>query len=357
MTGIAIAEQKAAREATPWRILMLTANDGYAQRYAHELARRLRARDWHVSTTVQFPRLIGRHRPHIIHYHAPQATLAVRAARLLGRVPVVVGTLHTEENSSWSGRAWARLTEPLNDATTFACSEAAQQLSSLRPASSKLAIIPPGVDLARFNPDREARRQTREALTLGPCFVWLSTTRFYPLHDHHTLIRAFALVVKHRPSSVLLLAGDGPLRADLKDLAQSLGMEPHVRFLCDLSAARWDTPALMNAADAYVLSSLSEDLPPELLEAGAAHLPIVTTDVGGTASVVNHGVTGLAAPPANPEALADTMLNLTALSNHERRQLAQNAFAHVSRNNDLEHVTSQWERLYRELLTRKGLRP
>lgn len=383
------AERKGAK---PWRVLMMAnglAADNGPDRSARQLALRLRSRQWQVSmatvyepgeavealrnagvksetlkithsdeylrTIARLARLIARERPHILHCHATHATLASRAARLLRRVPVVISTLHAWEMGNatgggrWTRELLTRLTEPLSDATTVACPEAAEQVA----ASRRVVVIPSGVDLQEFRTDREVRRQMRAALQLGSAFVWLSASRFHPAKDHHTLVRAFAHVVSRCPHSTLLLAGSGEMVGEVRELVQSLRIDPHVRFL----GARSDLPDLMNAADAYVLSSRSEALPSVLLEAGASYLPVVTTDVGGTRGVVQHGVTGFAAPPANPEALGSTMLSLMALSDEQRQKCARRAFLHVSRYHDLENVTSEWEHLYTDLLEQKGVRP
>ncbi|GEM_PF-2392582 len=333
-----IAPREAARK--PWRVLIL-ADAPEVDRSAYHLAQRLRSRQWQVTVTSAPPApLLKSERPHILHCHAPQIAFHPRTLAALLRVPVRITTLPAGKG------AFCRLLEWLSDASIAAGPEQMR-------AGGKRAMIRPGIDLSRFRRDGQLRRRTREALGLGACFAWLSAAPLRPPEDHHGLIRAFARVAAQRRDAVLLLAGDGALRGELEELAASLNLAPRVRFL----GARSDMPALMNAADACVSASRAAALPSVLLEAGAARLPLVATDAPAAASVLAHGVSGLAAPPANPEALADTMLHLMTLPDPEREQLAANAFAHVSRHHDLEKIAGQWERLYEALLAGKRIRP
>ncbi|HLH40252.1 MAG TPA: glycosyltransferase [Bryobacteraceae bacterium] len=328
----------------PWRVLIL-AHAPDADRSAYQLAHRLRSRQWQVivadAKNAPLAKLLKRDRPHILHCHAPKITFNPRTIAALLKIPVRITTLQAGTS------AFGRLLQKLSDASIANCPE------EMRGGPGKVAMIRPGVDLVRFRPDRELRRRTREALGLGRSFAWLSASPLDPREDHHSLIRGFARVAAQQPDAALVLAGDGAMRGELAELAASLNIAPRVLFL----GTRSDIPALMNAADAYVSASPGEALPPVLLEAGAAHLPVVATDAQSTASMLAHGVSGLAAPPSNPEALADTMLHLMTLPDQEREQLARNAFAHVLRHHDLEQIAGQWEQLYETLLARKGVQP
>ena len=104
------------------------------------------------------------------------------------------------------------------------------------------------------------------------------------------------------------VAGDGPARQELQALASELRLNGHVRFL----GFRRDVRTLPPSAGLFVLCSLSEGLAISILEAMAAGLPVVATDVGGNGEVVRHGETGLLVPPQDPVALAGTVDALLA---------------------------------------------
>ncbi len=137
----------------------------------------------------------------------------------------------------------------------------------------------------------------------------------------------------------------------MEKLAKDLHVSARTKFL----GIRRDIPELMNAADAYVMSSAWEGMPMVLLEAHASGLPVVATDVGGNREVVIDGVTGFLVPPKDPEALAQAMLRLIELPEEKRQRMREAARQHILANFSLDRVVDQWEALYRELSAKKGI--
>jgi glycosyltransferase involved in cell wall biosynthesis len=115
-----------------------------------------------------------------------------------------------------------------------------------------------------------------------------------------------------------VLIGEGPERTGIQNLVRQRGLEPFVRFL----GLRTDVGRLLQAGDLVLLSSISEGIPLTLIEAMAAGLPVVSTNVGGVGEVVEDGRTGLLAPAGDDAALAEKILRL-ADSPELRRQMGQ----------------------------------
>jgi len=182
-------------------------------------------------------------------------------------------------------------------------------------------------------------------------FLWLAVGRLEVQKDYPTLLRAFAQL--DRSGSALWVAGEGSLRADLESLSRSLHLADRVRFL----GQRGDIPALMNAADAFVLSSAWEGFGLVIAEALACKLPVVVTDSGGPREVVDNGRVGFLVPPRDPDALAQAMVRLMDLPEAERRRMGELGREYVEANYSLDRVVDQWEALYTELLERNGIRP
>ncbi len=381
----------------PWRVMVLISNlalDGGAEGQATQLALRLKARGWNVigvsmiaspgassllakegvpvvtlggrnklealSFLFRLARIIRQTRPHIVHAHMSHAVLLARLLRMVQPVPVLINTLHGLKMYNVRGTGWRMrefvngLTDRLSDATSVVCQAAARHYISSRAVSRRrLRLIPNGIDTSRFQPDLNSRLETRKRLGIAGEFTWLLVGRFQPVKDHCTMLRAFARLCAVQSSSVLLLAGNGPLQAEMTELAHALGIAPRVRFLGRQS----DIPGLMNAADACVLSSVYEAMPLVLLEAASTGLPAVATDVGGNCDVVLDGMTGYLAPAGDPEALAQAMLRLESLPEAERAAMGVRAREHVNGNFHFDTVVQQWESLYTELLERKGVRP
>jgi len=297
-------------------------------------------------------RLIRKWQPSIVHSFMVHANLLARSLRLLVPIPVLICSARSLNEGGRLRELLYRLTDPLCDLTTQVSRTGLERYVQIGivPAH-KIRYIPNGVDTERFCPDPEVRKRLREDLRLGKRFVWLAVGRFAPPKDYPNMLRAFAVVVYRYPEALLLIVGDGPLRPSMEKLTEDLHISTHVKFL----GVRRDIPNLMNAADAYVMSSAWEGMPNVLLEAHATGLPIVATDVGGNREVVIEGVTGFLVHPRNPDALAQTMIRLMDLSEEERRRMGEAARRHINENFNLNRVIDQWEDLYRELLTQKGL--
>ena len=192
--------------------------------------------------------------------------------------------------------------------------------------------------------DAVARDRLRQELGVGDRFAWLAMGRFHEQKDYPNMIRAFAASdPKHE--SVLMLAGAGETQDDARKLVDSMGLADRVRFL----GVRSDTPALLNMADGYLLSSAWEGMPLVLQEASACALPIVATKVGGNAEVVRDGVSGFLVSPRDDAALAGAMLRLMTMSAADRAAMGQAGREHVVNRYDLEHVLDRWEKIYQEL--------
>lgn len=128
------------------------------------------------------------------------------------------------------------------------------------------------------------------------------TRNLEPIYDVAAAIRAFAIVRERFPQARLTVAGEGPERQRLEALAAQLGVAPEVAFPGRLDNAQ--LPALYRSASVVVNASLVDNMPISLLEAMASGVPIVSTDVGGVAYLVEDGKTALLVPPREPEAMA-----------------------------------------------------
>ena len=287
-----------------------------------------------------------------MHNHMVHANLLARVARIFYRIPVLISTAHNiDEGGRWREIAY-RLTDSLADLTTNVSQAAVERYIRVGAApKDKIIFVPNGIDTSRFKPDRDTGWRLRNELGIDNYFVWLAVGRFEAAKDYPNMLQAFKMVVDKKQDTLLLLAGQGSLLEETRKLANELDLEDKVRFL----GVRHDVPDLMNAADAYVMSSAREGMPMVLLEASACGLPVVATDVGGNSEVVLSGTTGYIVPPRNPEALALGMEKMMALPHEERCEMGKAGRAHIEANYSLDRVVDQWENLYKELLQKKGL--
>jgi glycosyltransferase involved in cell wall biosynthesis len=299
-------------------------------------------------------RLVRRWKPDVVHSHMVHANLMARALRLLVPVPVLVSTIHNVYEGGPVLMAGYRVSNGLVDHMTVISQAAADRFVRDRIVPARLlTVIANGVDTDRMrNVPPEARVALRRAVGAGEeDFVWLAVGRFEVAKDYPNLLRAFKEVRSRQPRSLLVIVGQGSLQAEAETLAGELGEREAVRFL----GARDDVPAVMSAADGYVMSSAWEGMPMVLLEAAAAGLPIVATAVGGNGEVVRDGESGFLVPERDAEALARGMWRLMKLPVEERRAMGERGREHVRANYGLHRVAERWERVYWDALARKGL--
>jgi len=300
---------------------------------------------------LRLARIIRKWQPDVVHSHMVHANLLARIVRFLAPIPVLICSARSIDEGGRFREVLYRLTDPLCDLTTQVSQAGLERYVRMGAVPRhKICYIPNGVDTERFKPNLEDRLKFRKELGVDG-FVWLAVGRFDPPKDYPSMLQAFARVVHKRSNTILLIAGDGPLRKTMENLARELGIEKRTKFL----GIRRDIPQLMNAADAYVMSSSWEGMPNVLLEASATGLPIVATDVGGNREIVLDGVTGFLVPPRNPEALARTMLRIMDLSDEERKEMGKRARKHIEVKFNLDRVVDLWEILYYELLEKKGI--
>ncbi|MCX7670990.1 MAG: glycosyltransferase [Anaerolineae bacterium] len=254
------------------------------------------------------PWLMARQRADVIHVHSPYPLGEVSAA-LLRRGAALVITHHSDVVRQ---QGWLRLYAPLlrlilrrADRIIATSPRYIETSSWLQPVSERCTVVPLGVDVDRFAPPPQP-------FAGPPTLLFAGKLRYYKGLD--TLLRALVGL----PGVHLNVVGDGPMRRPWAALAQELGIADRVHFLGEIEDAA--LPAQYQRAHIFVLpaNARAEAFGTVLLEAMAAGLPCVTTEVGtGTSWVVQDGVTGRVVPPQDPDALASVLRDL--LADVERR--------------------------------------
>jgi len=164
-------------------------------------------------------------------------------------------------------------------------------------------IVPNIIDLSRF---KARERVTDSSKTDWPHII--VTRNLEPIYDNATALRAFSIVRHTFPSARLTLAGSGPERSALEQLAAGLGIADAVTF-----TGRLDNEgmvAIYASADIMINPSLADNMPISILEALASSVPVVSTNVGGVPYLVEHEKTAMLVPAQNPEAMASAILSL-----------------------------------------------
>ena len=239
------------------------------------------------------------------HYVYPDGVAAIRMGQALRR-PVVItarGSDLTQLPDHAIPRRMIRWAVARADALIAVSAALAQRLVDLGAAPDRVTVLRNGVDAQAFRP--ADRVTARAALGLdGPAL--LSVGHLIERKGHHRTIAALRAL----PDATLLIAGEGPLRADLEALAARLGVAARVRFLGARPQA--DLPDLYTAADAMVLASSREGWANVLLESMACGTPVVASPIPGNPEVVQSREAGLIAPANTPEGIAEAVRDLLA---------------------------------------------
>lgn len=287
-------------------------------------------------------------RPDIVHTRNWTCIDAILGARLAG-VPHVIHGEHGREAADPTGanrlrRRVRRALAPLVSQFVTVSRDLNRWLvEDVRVPARKVRTIYNGVDTDRFAPgDREAARR---ALDIPAGWGVVGTVgRLDPVKDQAGLIRAFAVASAQRPS-VLLIVGDGPLRAELDALGRGLGLDDRLRLLGD----RQDVAQILRALDCFVLPSVGEGISNAILEAMATALPVVATRVGGNVELVEDGETGLLVEVGQPEGLVRALECYLGDSGIARKHGAA-ARVRVEREFGLARMLTGYGDLYRSLV-------
>ncbi|WP_255196511.1 glycosyltransferase family 4 protein [Halorarius litoreus] len=256
------------------------------------------------------------HRYDIIHIHAPSPPMDIVGSvysRVHGTPSVV--TYHAEPEATGYGSPARRAGVHLYKRAVRSIVRSADVLVSptekfinsslLASHRQKVRVVPNGIDI---DPSTTGcvPEKSRRILNIDPDRpVILYLNALVPQKGPDVLLRAMEDIVSHMPETLLVVAGDGPLRSDLQSHVAANGLHDNVRF--EGFVDEKIKPHYYNAADLFVLPSVEnhESFGLTNLEAMANGTPVIGTDVGGVSDVVADGQTGYVVAPADKDALAD----------------------------------------------------
>ena len=282
--------------------------------------------------------------PDLLHLHTGRATwLGALAAQGLG-VPALTTrrmdrAVKRNARNRWLYGRVLRRTVAISPAVADALLEGGVDPGRIR-------TIPSAVDPAALRPSR-SREAVRAAEGVGPEEpLLLALAALVRRKGLDVLLGALARLGTAGPAPRLWIAGAGPERGALEAQARREGLAERVRFL----GRREDAADLLGACDVFVLPSRREGLGVAALEAMAAGRAVVASRVGGLASAVLEGRTGLLVPPEDPAALAEALATLIG-DTTLRARLAAAGPARVATDFGVEGMVEAYEKLYREILS------
>jgi glycosyltransferase involved in cell wall biosynthesis len=309
---------------------------------------RMRGKRFDWRAIGELARLMREQRIDLVHSHLYHANLYARLAARRARVPAIAtvhntyvkSKLHRELLNRWLARGSAKV---------IAVSEDVRKdlLAHDRIPADKIAVIHNGIDVSRVDTPL-SRAEARERLGLAGDVIALGcVARLEEQKGHRFLLEALALLNDPRRGPArfrAVLVGDGRLRAELEQRAAALGVRDSATFL----GTRRDVAEILRALDICVMPSLWEGLSVAMLEAMAAGLPLVTSDVSGASQVVGDNEYGLKVPAADAAALAGAIAGL-ADAPERRRALGAAARERVLQHFSARAMLAELSRLYEEV--------
>lgn len=291
----------------------------------------------------------------VVHAHGTRACSNVLwAARKLS-IPIIY-TVHgwsfhpdqpwlVQKIRVW-GERWLTKRSTINIAVSNSNKRTGEQVIN----GIKMTVINNGISFERFDANG-VYQNIRSGLGINAkALLIVFVARFTNHKQPLVLIRAFQKIAEKLPQSHLLMVGDGDQKEEAMQMVENLMAKERIHFI----PFRKDVPAILFAADLYVLPSLWEGLPIGLLEAMAMKKAICATKVDGTIDVLKHMVSGYLVETDDLENNLANSLLLLLQDNNLRTQLAQGAYNSVKEGFDEKDMTRKIEKIYETVTTQSS---
>lgn len=283
----------------------------------------------------------------ILHTHEFRSNLfGLICAKQLG-IPVIT-TYHGWITNSFKASVYKLVDRILarffNEITTVS-EKVRDQLSSILVPKEKITVINNALKLERYTIDRDNSTLRQELGLSKECVLIANIGRLSPEKGQEILIRSAVKVIAEFPNVKLLFIGIGKDEEKLKLLSRELGIENNVLFL----GFRSDMINVYNSTDLVVQSSFTEGMPNVVLEALAMGVPVIATNVGGTAEVMEHDISGKIISPNSQIKLEEAIRHF--LNNPEiYKTMSEKGIERVRRHFDFNTRTKFQEEIYSNML-------
>lgn len=316
---------------------------------------------------AEIDQIIKEYKPDIVHTHAAKAGALGRLVAHRNKVPVIVHTFHGHVFHSYFNPIKTRLFLEIErylariSTKIIAISEVQKQelVEQFRVAeASKVAIVPLGFDLSRFQENIEEKRvKFRSDYNLDDDEIAIGLIgRMVPIKNHPLFIEAIHQLAQQTQKKVrAFIVGDGETMMDMRSFATKLG----VKFATSdfqsskdlLTFTSWikDVDYVLAGLDVVALTSFNEGTPVSLIEAQAANKPIVSTAVGGISDVVMENETALLSPSDDVRSFTQNLLKLVE-DDELRVNTGKRGYEHVHYKYSYQRLVDDTAKLYDQLL-------
>jgi glycosyltransferase involved in cell wall biosynthesis len=300
---------------------------------------------------IKIRSLIEKERFDIIHTHGSQDSWAAALAMsFVKNRPILIRTKHNIfpiKDHAANRWLYGKATDKI-----ICISRAICDYCVAKPyiAPEKLTLIHSAVDGEKF--ERGNRDRFRTEWKLEGKFAAGITGRLCQEKGHRVLFQAVREIRDRIPELMLLVVGTGNLYQKLKEYAREQGIADRVVF----TGFRKDIPDVLSGLDLFLMPSLSEGLGTAVLEAAAAGLPIIASNIGGIPDIIESGKNGLLVPSGKPGALAEGIFSL--YSNPEKAlSYGSKAREYVNQNFSESALGNKTEETYLDLIRKRNGHP
>ena len=293
----------------------------------------------------RFRKFLGGPDYDIVHSHVHYASgYIVRQARRVGVRGRIVHFRNTTDGRAltWRRRLYKALMLRMADRNATAILAVCRGAMEFAwgpdwQSDPRTTVIYNGLDTSRFERAASDRQGLINELSLpDDCRIVISVAHIHRQKAHDVLLDAAALVVTKNPNVVFLLVGDGVLRPEMEQKTMDLGLGENIHFL----GLRSDVPRLLKSSDCFVLQSRWEGLPGVVLEAVAAGLQVVGTDLPGVREIAEHTDLISIVPVEDASSLAKGLLSTLDKCNPRGECIA------FPEEFDLSKCAEKWVNLY-----------
>jgi len=297
-------------------------------------------------------------KPDIVHTHASKAGALGRKAAFSCGVPIVIHTFHGHVFHSYFGKLKTLLYKNIErnlakkSTAIVAISEIQKQELAIEHKicdSKKIRVVNLGFDLDQFHQKAiDCRKEVRMGLGLTDEIAIGIIGRLVPIKDHNFFLSVIEQVVqKTKRKFKVFIVGDGSERETINIRVNKLNETyPELIKMCS-----WEKDiARFNAGlDIICLTSKNEGTPVSLIEAQAANIPVISTDVGGVQDILKDGETGVIVPRGDLNLYVNALVEL--INNEEKRKMmSQNGWNYVQEKFHYNTLVQNMDRLYSDLL-------
>ena len=316
-------------------------------------------------------KIIREFKPDIVHTHASKSGAIGRLAAKSCNVPLIVHTFHGNVfHSYFNGFLTSliirieRFLAKRTDAIVAISDSQRKELTDVYKIAppEKIFTIPLGFNLEKFSVDQDAKKElfkNKYGFDKNDIVVGI-IGRLVPVKNHEMFLEVAALIKAHSNKNIrFVIIGDGQSRPLIEKKAAALNLSysyfvTNPKAKTDILVTSWETEIdeALAGIDIIVLTSHNEGTPVSLIEAQAAHKPVVSTNVGGIEDIVQHGETGFITEAGDTAAFAQhiqTLIDAPQL----RKQMGKKGYENVIKRYSKQRLITDMKHLYLSFLEEK----